>query len=173
MTAPMSSAPAIALGELSIDIQLTGPSFVVYGGTAAQLIEERLVPPGFKWPDGRKPVSWTVGDLRYVLMRVRPEGHKGPAKSWHGLDNWRVTTSIENSRWEEYRVERKLREMGAVIHRHSEAGVREAQRRIEAHGRALSDAAFQSFKACVMPASARRGARPKASSPLTQGGAQA
>lgn len=127
-------------------------SLVLYVGTAAQLTDEGLIPNGFEWPRAAGDRHWGAGGLRYWLCRRRPEGHKGPMRSWLELDSWCVRVSVvgRDQRWHERRnIERKENELKAAKHRLTSAGMAEWDAHWHRLNAAISDKAFQAFKAKV------------------------
>lgn len=73
--------------ELIIEIQ---PRMCVrWEGTAAQLLDEDLIPKKFDWPSGRRSRGWNGDDgFTYWLQRSRPPGIKGPMSVWVHGDWW-------------------------------------------------------------------------------------
>ena len=157
MNAP-HTAPSVGEPELHINIERD--ECVEYEGTAAQLVAEGLIPSGFEWPHGGALKGWRANGLRYVLRRARPPGHKGPRRSWLGLglDHWYVYMEVDGrDHFWTVRQKRKraAEEAAAAIHRNTPAGAAEMAADERRYQVAVSDRAFQAFKAMV-PALARR-----------------
>lgn len=114
-----SVAPStIAWTDLQINI--TPRAYTQYQGTAAQLIAEGLIPPGFKWPAGANRVTIEVGQFSLWIGRKRPEGHKGPMSSWTSGDYWfarRTLASEAGSGFHAADIYEKSMELAKVIYR--------------------------------------------------------
>lgn len=137
-----------------------------FEGTAAQLTGEGLLPKGAELPAGTESLRWSAAGMRYWLRRTRPTDHKGPMRTWLGLDHWciRVTVERRDHYWiDRRRLERQEAELKAARHALTFEGMREHDRRWKAICAARSDAKFQAFKARVpglIPP--KRGRKPKA-----------
>lgn len=137
-----------------------------YIGTAAQLQAEGLIPVGFVWPQAAADKRWQAGGFDYWLRRTRPEGHKGPMKSWLELDSWwvRVKVTGRDYNWQtQRRLERQAEELRRAIYRETPAGSREWNTNWRRFDAANCDTNFQAFKAKVpglIPP--KRGRKPKA-----------
>jgi hypothetical protein len=149
--------------ELKIDIW--PDDWAQYTGSAAQLQAEGLIPDGFEWPKAAVPKRWAAGGFNYWLQRSRPEGHKGPMRSWLEVDNWRlrVCVSGHDCRWRILRgLARKTEALRAEYHSHTAAGQREWRAAWDRYLQAEKDKRFQAFKALVpglVPP--KRGRKPK------------
>jgi hypothetical protein len=126
--------PGLTECELTIDIW---PGYSAeYRGTAAALQAEGLVPEGFEWPpltDGRR---WSSGPLWFWLRRTRPEGHKGPLRSWRTLDSWAITVTTYDA----------TRQGPPSREPRRQAGHPDTPRRARA---ARADPAFQRFRGLI------------------------
>jgi hypothetical protein len=149
--------------ELRIEIWLD--DWVQYIGTAAQIEAEGLIPAGFEWPRAAAHKQWESGGFCFWLRRIRPENHKGPMRSWYGLDNWllRVGVTGRDYQWGVRRkLERQAEALRAEYHRHSAEGQREWLSAWHRYRQAVDDDRFQAFKALVpglVPP--KRGRKPK------------
>lgn len=150
--------------ELRITICRDG--WAQFEGTAAQLIDEGLIPDGFEWPRAAADKRWEAHGYTYWLRRERPEGHKGPMRSWLELDNWFVRVGVKGRdyHWRQRReLERRADELKEDAYRLTRAGSIKWEadwRRFQA---TQSDKAYQAFRAKV-PALApppKRGRKPK------------
>lgn len=134
--------------ELVIDIYPRG--YDSWTGTSAQLIDEGLVPEGFKWPVGRGSRYWEAGGLDFWLRRCRPEGHKGPMSSWLEIDYWylrRTLTSQGKDGFAAARLHEKRLALAEELWRNTPA-YREQWSR---YWVAYKDEAFQRLKALIVP----------------------
>lgn len=158
--------------ELRIEIYLD--DWARFEGTAAQLIAEGLIPKGFEWPLAATDKEWEANGLKYRVRRTRPEGHKGPMRSWLELDNWFVRISVvgRDYHWHtRRRLERKAQALAAEVYHHTPAGSREWSAKWNRYMEANRDKAFQAFKTLIpglVPP--KRGRKPK--SEATQGAQQ-
>lgn len=144
-TTPPSTAP-----ELRIEIR--PDDWAQYTGTAAQLQAEGLIPDGFEWPRAAAAEYWEAGGFDYRLRRTRPEGHKGPQRSWFEVDNWCMQVSVtgRDYNWRTRRgLERKAEALRAEYHRHTAAGAREWEASCVRYWQTVQDKRFQAFKALV------------------------
>ena len=164
---PASDPPAVR----DLRIAIYRDAWARYEGTAAQLIAEGLIPDGFEWPQADADVEWVASGFKYWLRRTRPEGHKGPKRSWLGLDNWFVRISVvgRDYHWTTRRsLERKAQALAAEFHHHTPVGAMEWSAKWNRYMEAERDQAFQAFKTLVpglVPP--KRGRKPK--SEATQG----
>lgn len=155
--------PPEAAPELHIEIWLD--DWAAYTGTAAQLQAEGLIPDSFEWPRAAANKSWEAGGFSYSLRRARPEGHKGPMRSWLDLDNWYLRVSVIGRDWHWHtrrRLERKAEALRAEYHSHTAAGAREWDAAWRRYCQTLEDKRFQAFKSLVpglVPP--KRGRKPK------------
>lgn len=81
------TAPVAPL-RAELQIQIYPRQYTEFLGTAAQLIEAGFIPPEFEWPSERRRSSYELGEFSYWLGRRRPDGLKGPMKSWTSGDFW-------------------------------------------------------------------------------------
>ena len=145
-----SSPTPSAVPELKIEIWLD--NWAEYIGTAAQLQAEGLIPDGFKWPQAAADQNWAAGGFDYWLRRTRPDGHKGPMRSWMEVDNWfvRVRVTGRDASWITRRgLERKAEALRAEFHRHTAAGAREWDAVWRRYWQAETDKHFQKFKTLI------------------------
>lgn len=163
----MSSTASMAChsaGELIIN--LWPDDCVFYEGTAAQLIDEGLVPEDFNWPRGRASKEWEANGFDCWLQRKRPAGHKGPMRTWLDADNWllRVTVSGRDNSWSRARkLDRQAKELEAERYRLTADGQREWRASWQRTLAAIRDPAYQRFKLLVpglVPP--KRGRKPRA-----------
>lgn len=149
------SIPNTAERELIIDIRQD--EWAEFEGTAAQLVAEGLIPDGFEWPRAAADRFWKANGFDYWLRRTRPDGHKGPMRSWLGLDNWfvRVHVTGRDQAWITRRkLERKTEDLRAEYHRHTPEGSQEWRAKWNRYWQAREDEVFQAFKAKLIPAKA-------------------
>jgi len=164
--ATCGTSPDTAERELSIHIFLDFQ--VNYEGSSAQLVSEGLIPANFEWPVRTHQKAWQAGGFDYWIQRCRPEGHKGPMKSWLELDHWciRVTVTGRDWRWRaQGAINRKREELRLMVHRNSAAGIAENTARCARASAALADTRFQAMLERVLPSTKKRG-RPSAASRL-------
>lgn len=170
LTTPAHELPAER--ELIIDVRRD--DWVQYEGTAAQLIAEGVIPEGFEWPRAAADKRWDANGLDYWFRRTRPEGHKGPMKSWLEVDNWviRIQVTGRDVHWCNRRaIERKAEELRDEIYRQSPAGRHAWNASCGAYWKAHEDKAFQAFKSILVPERKRPGRKPKgAPDSSSQGG---
>lgn len=160
-TGPSPTADQIDERELRVSIMRDW--FVDFTGTASQLVAEELIPDGFEWPHAADHRCWEAKGCTYSLSRVRPDGHKGPMRSWFGLDNWTVRVKpagrVEN--WFEHRLlERKAKELMALHYSLTPAGLREREAKRDRYWKTLDDKAFQAFRSIIIPERKRPGRKP-------------
>lgn len=159
-TTPATEQPA----EREIIIGVHPDEWVQYEGTAAQLQAEGLIPEGFEWPLAATIKDWKAEGFDYWLRRKRPEGHKGPMRSWLELDNWfiRIKVSGRDWHWAQRRaIERKAEALRDEIYHLSPAGQREWDANWRRYWAARADKAFQAFKAISVPERKKPGRKPK------------
>lgn len=163
------------LGERDLIIDVRRDDWVQYEGTAAQLVAEGLIPKDFEWPRAAADKRWEANGFDYWLRRTRPEGHKGPMRSWLELDNWfiRVEVTGRDYHWRTRQsLKRQAEELAAAYHRHTAAGSAEWNANWKRYWATVEDKAFQAFKAKIpglIPQ--KRGRKPKsASTPASAAG---
>ena len=155
--------------ERELHIEIRRDEWAQYTGTAAQLQAEGLIPDGFEWPRAAAAKRWQAGGFDYWLNRRRPEGHKGPMRSWLDLDNWcvRVNVTGRDYHWRLRRgLERKAEALRADFHRHTAAGSRKWNADWTRYWQTVEDKRFQAFKALVpglIPP--KRGRKPRQAGP--------
>lgn len=150
--------------ERELRIEIRQDEHFEFEGTAAQLTAEGLIPKDFEWPRAAADESWEANGFKYWLRRSRPEGHKGPMRSWLELDNWfvRVEVAGHDNQWRIRRhLERKTEELKAEYYWHSAAGQRERNANWKRYVAARDDRAFQAFKDKFMPERKKPGRRVK------------
>lgn len=161
---PGAAAPTLAPTDArELRIFLYPGNFARYEGSAAQLAAEGLIPEDLTWPQAARSAVWDDNGFDYCLRRCRPEGHKGPMKSWLALDHWSLTVHVTGRDWTwsaRGRLERAAQALRDEIHAQSPAGQREWQANWNRWLAAHKDPAFQAFKAGVLPARKKPG-RPK------------
>jgi hypothetical protein len=148
-----------------LQIEIIPRAFTEYHGTAAQLITEGLIPDGFNWPIGSARVRIKAGKFSLWIGRKRPEGHKGPMKSWTSGDHWfirRELASPAGDIWRDAEIYAKTKELTRAIYR----GTNEFARTANAFWRAQCDDEYQAFRSLVVPESKRGPGRP--AKPRTQ-----
>jgi hypothetical protein len=162
-TAHATTNPTDTAPELRIEIW--PDDWAQYTGTAAQLQAEGLIPDGFEWPQAAADKRWEANGFDYWLRRTRPDGHKGPMRSWLEVDNWflRVSVTGRDYHWRTRRgLERKAEALRAEYHRHTAAGAREWEAAWHRYWQTVKDKRFQAFKALVPGLVApKRGRKPK------------
>lgn len=163
---PGATAPTLAHPDTrELHITIYPGHFARYTGSAAQLAAEGLIPEGLAWPRGKCSTRWTANGFDYILCRCRPEGRKGPMKSWLALDHWCLVFYVTGSEWPgsaRHRLERAAQALRDEIYRQSPAGQREWQAGWNRWWAAHKDTAFQAFKAAVLPARKKPGRPAKA-----------
>lgn len=167
-----SSAIEHAALERELHISIWRDYWAQFEGCAAQLIAEGLIPDNFKWPHASDSEYWEVNGFEYWLRRTRPEGHKGPQKSWLGIDNWvvRVTVSGRDYNWSRRRdLERRAEELRAELYGRPVEGLQKLETNFARYLEAHRDKSFQAFKSLI-PAlvSRKRGRKPKTSTQQTK-----
>ena len=149
---PAAASTTTPERELKIHIYKRSFGFWEYEGTRAQLEAEGVIPPGTQWPQGKQPLFWNHGGLRYWLRRTRPEGVKGPMSVWTSGDWWFLRCDTPHDiNCADWRIKQKARELAQEIHAQTPAGRREWNERFSRYWAAHSDAAFQAFKATLLP----------------------
>ena len=96
------------------------------------------------------------------MRRCRPEGHKGPMRTWLEIDNWwvRIRLTGRDRHWSaRKKLDRQAEELRAAYHRQSSAGQRERDFRWKLYWNACDDKAFQAFKAIFIPGRKKPGRR--------------
>ena len=127
---------------------------VIYYGTAAQLQAEGLIPKDIEWPHAAGATHWTINTFEFTLRRARPEGHKGPMKSWLGLDSWLVRVEPRGCNFYYFSrrsIARKAEDLAREIHRQTAAGQREWLLHCNRLMAAKEDIGFQAFKSSLLP----------------------
>lgn len=149
-------APAAALpdqvNEPELHIEIWRDWYADFKGTAAQLIAEGLTPEGFEWPHAANNAQWEANGFTYWLRRVRPDGHKGPKRSWLELDHWLIHVQVtgRDFAWRRRRkLERMAEELAAEQYRDTAAGSRERDAHWKRYWKACGDEAFQAFKSLI------------------------
>lgn len=142
-------------------------SYVRWIGTGAQLQAEGLIPADFEWPNGLAKKYWTAGKFEYQLLRVRPEGHKGPRSSYLEVDNWDYRRGLLNQGFEEARIYEARVALEKEIWTHTPAAIQHFGRYWTAH----EDKSFQSFKSIFMP-QPKKSCRPSKPKVTSQGSQQ-
>jgi hypothetical protein len=161
--ATMHAAP---FSDRELRIEIWPDEWADYIGAAAHLQAEGLIPEGFEWPRAADHERWEAGGFTYWLRRVRPEGHKGPMRSWLALDHWCLRVWVAGRDYAWYtgqQLARKAAALKAEFHRHTPQGRREWDALCKRYWAACSDRHFQSFKALVpglVPP--KRGRKPRA-----------
>ncbi len=74
--------------QLELQIIITPLYRSIYKGTREQLIEEGLIPDGFKWPIRSSVASFTIGAMFTEVSRCQPSGR---GRAWVNGDYWKVT----------------------------------------------------------------------------------
>lgn len=142
-----------ANSERELRVCIWPDQWFAFEGTAAQLTEEGLIPEGFEWPRAAADKEWTANGFDYWLRRSRPEGHKGPMRSWLALDNWNVRVSVtgRDHHWHTRReFESKVDALRAEHRRlFTVEGSREWSANWRRYWKAREDTAFQTFKLLV------------------------
>jgi len=172
--APVATTEQTAERELLVKIWRD--EFAQFEGTSAQLIAEGLIPEGFAWPRAAAYKHWKANGFDYRVCRTRPEGHKGPMRTWLEMDNWsiRVNVTGRDHAWSTRRaLERKAEELRAEYYRHTAEGSREWSANWDRYWKARQDKAFQAFKNLIpglVPP--KRGRKAKASKDQGDGAPQ-
>lgn len=161
---PADAAGAVgqpAAVQRELRIQIWEGEYVELIGTAADLRAEGVIPEGFEWPQANRDSRWQSGRFDYWLRRSRPEGHKGPMRSWFELDNWFVRITVTGRRWD-WSIHRALQcrliEVADDYRRHFTAkGRAEFEAKWKRHWEAVADRKFQAFMGLCLPP--KRGGR--------------
>ena len=156
-------APGLCAHELIITIWRG--EWVQYEGTRAQLEDEGLIAKDAEWPACATSVRWKAGGFDYWLRRTRPDGLKGPKRTWLVMDNWfiRVEVADRPSDWRERRgIEEKRDALRAEIHSCSPLGRFERSIQWRTLWAARDDKALQAFKSSFVPERKKPGPKPKA-----------
>lgn len=136
------TAEGVVCSELQIEIRDAWAQFV---GSAAQLIDEGLIPEGLVWPKGAGRVSWEANGIDYFLGRQMPKGFRGTGRPWCHLDHWFVRMSGRRyGLLVERRIERKVAEV-AALRRHLSGPVRPNREVAQAH----EDLKFRAFRSLI------------------------
>jgi hypothetical protein len=113
-----------------------------WAGTADQLTEAGLIPPGFEWPKRTEHVFFTTGRLDCRLQRTRPPGN--PRGRWVDVDYWSLVRYSPDRGYMCNAAElwEKKEALRQELWRQSPAG----QRMLDRHWTARNDERFQEFK---------------------------
>lgn len=84
----LGSAAQANYDDLLLDIYPRG--YVSWEGSSAQLNNEGLIPPRFKWPERDESAEWSANGFIYELSRCRPPWMKGGKRLWVNGDHWRL-----------------------------------------------------------------------------------
>lgn len=158
-----ATTPDVGERELIIDVRRD--DWVQYEGTAAQLIAEGLIPADFEWPRAAADKRWEANGFDYWLRRTRPEGLKGPMRTWLEMDNWfiRVEVTGRDYHWRTRQaLKRQAEELAAAYHRHTAAGSAEWNANWKRYWATVEDKKFQAFKSTFLPERKKPGRKPKA-----------
>jgi hypothetical protein len=161
---PQTACESRADRELSINVNAQW-GWAQYEGTRAQLEGEGLIPGDFDWPHAAADRRWSANGFDYWLRRTRPDGHKGPMRSWLEIDNWFVRVEVtgrDHRHLARLNLERKAEELRAEYHRQTVAGQREWEAKWKRYWKASNDDAFRAFKAIFIPERKKPGRKPKA-----------
>lgn len=149
---PAATPTTTPESELKVYISTRSFGFWEYEGTRAQLEAEGVIPPSTEWPQGKQPLFWNQGGLRFWLQRARPEGTKGPMSVWASGDWWRLRCDSPNEfHCADWRIKQKARELAQEIHAQTPQGKSQWHSQFSRYLAARKDAAFQHFKATVLP----------------------
>ena len=166
-SAQLATRPATtpSVGERELIIDARRDDWVRYEGTAAQLIAEGVIPEGLEWPRATAHDRWEANGFEYWLRRARPQGHKGPMRSWLEMDNWviQINVSGRDHQWHtRQRLKRQSEELAAAYHHESAAGQREFSTNFNLYLKARDDKAFQTFKSTYILERKKPGRKPNA-----------
>jgi hypothetical protein len=138
--------------ELTVRIDLD--YYTDWCGSAAQLVDEGLIPASLIWPAGNAKVQWQDGRFEYWLRRTRPVDHPGRvlAAEWDSIDWWQLRVKLIGSDFE-YQRRRSIERRAAALAKDAEvltpAGRARADRQRDAWMRAALDAKYQRLKELV------------------------
>jgi hypothetical protein len=138
--------------ELTVRIELD--YYTDWCGSAAQLVDEGLVPASVIWPAGRTKVEWKDDRFEYWLRRTRPADHPGRvlAAEWASIDWWELRVKRIGSDFE-YQRRKSIERRAAALAKDSEvltpAGRARAERQRDAWMRAALDERYQRLKESV------------------------
>lgn len=144
--------PVVAPVSTELRIGLVRDECVFYEGSEAQIREEGVVPSGFEFPLGATSKRWEANGFEFVLRRVRPEGHKGPKRSWFELDHWfvRVEVAGRDYHWRIRRkLEREAEDLKAELCRRRAADSQDSLSNFVRYQTAMQDRAFKTFKSKI------------------------
>lgn len=91
-------ADQIILQDIQIAREMTisiwPREWVQWEGSAAQLVDERLVSANIEWPKRRNSLYWNKDGMSYWLKRTRPPNIKGPMSVWANGDWWVLRSTL-------------------------------------------------------------------------------
>lgn len=140
-------------GERPLIVELNphGCDFWEYHGTRARLEAEGIIPAAVVWPaTGARAVTWQDGRLKFSLRRIRPEGLKGPMRTWINGDWWALRGDlVDGPDMRQRRILRMQRALERETYLQSPAGQRVLSAEFSRLHAADRDKDFQSFKALI------------------------
>lgn len=160
-----TAAPILpATGELTLFIYPR--AYDSWTGSRAQLEAEGFAPPDGEWPNAYDRLYWQASGFDYLLCRQRPDGAKGPRKTFADCDHWclRRDLTATAGQWHEADLYKKRQELTDIQRRQT----REGSAQFERYWKSTKDKRFQAFKAACGIIEKRRG-RPCKSIDAAQG----
>ena len=143
--AQLPAARGLDLGNEMI-IVMPFDQLLEYQGTRKALEAEGLIPSDTAWPDGFESLHWQAGANKFWLRRERPQGVKGPRRSFLEVDWWMLRIDpVKSKSLDQIAIERAAKELREAIHRASAEGWAESSARFERYWKATSDTAFKAF----------------------------
>ena len=119
-------------------------------GTRAMLEAEGVIPEKTVWPQRYDRAYWTAGKFDYTLVRVRPEGAKGPRKLFADCDWWCVRCELrQRPTPAALAIAAKEKALNDEIYRQTPQGRAEWDERWRRFFEAEKDEKYQAFKARI------------------------
>lgn len=118
-------------------------------GTSKHLIEEGLIPNNLEWPKGRDRRRWEAGKNAFYLQREKPNGHKGPPRTWIEVDNWLLRIEVKGRNGIETArrvIERKAQALKKEAYKLTTEGQKKREEEWRKYYASLCDRDFQVFK---------------------------
>ncbi|MGQ7939155.1 hypothetical protein [Paraburkholderia sp. D1E] len=139
----------LALDELTIIIRPSGIAMAKYIGTRLQLETEGVIPAGTTWPNGFDSVSWKANGLEFHLVRVRPDGAKGPRRAFLDCDNWCLRVERLDWNWPDEAIKVQAIKLNRLLYAQTAEGRAAFHQNFAAYWAAKRDEKFQTFKALI------------------------
>ncbi len=133
-----------AAAVVDLVVRIAPRDAVRWEGSRAQLEAEGLIPCECQRPLGTDKKYWLVDGFRFTLCRNRPEGMKGPKRSWIDGDNWLLHRELSDAHgvgWRTALTYERQCALEAEIFRESPGGLQLSNRAVWA----MLDQRFQVF----------------------------